>query len=225
MSGESRPPERWKARVPGPTVLVAVLVVAFLGALAGCRSAGPYSDLPPTARSWAEGPVRWLMLPEDVRAFRRVRTNAAALAFIEEFWRRRDPAPDVPGNPFAQQFFERVQAADLLYDEEGVPGSATDRGRALILLGPPSLLKVTTKTAASWDPLEGHGRRPHGTRQLRLEIWGYQPADLSERLLELLGPGRDGELELTFVVEQGGVRLLDGEALLVLAAEAAVVVS
>lgn len=205
---------------------LAPLALALLAAAellsAGCRSGGAFAGQPPTARAWAEGPVRWLMLPDEVRAFRRVRSNPAALAFIEEFWRRRDPTPDSPGNPFAQEFFERVQAADLLYDDEGVPGSLTDRGRALVLLGPPSLIRVTSKTAASWEPLEGRGRRPHGTRQVRLEVWGYQRGDLSERLLALLDEGRGGDLELTFVVEAERVRLSAGEGLLVLAAEAAV---
>lgn len=192
------------------------------GGVTGCASRGS-SDVPGSALAWIEGPVRWLVLPEEARRFRRLSSNAEALAFIEGFWRRRDPDPEVPGNPFAQVFFERVQAADLLYAGEGLPGSLTDRGRAYILLGSPSALRYTHRTAPTWEPGEGRSRRPSTSELVRVEIWGYQREDLPEGLRRLLEE-REEELpvEVTFMEEAQRTVLIGGEDLLEEAARAAV---
>jgi GWxTD domain-containing protein len=63
--------------------------------------------------------------------------EAGKPAFIEEFWRRRDPYPDNEENEFREQYEERVQEAARLFRNEGKPGWLTDRGRILILFGPP----------------------------------------------------------------------------------------
>lgn len=57
--------------------------------------------------------------------------------FIEEFWKRRDPDPDTEHNAFKDEYEERVQRAAMLFHGEGRPGWQTDRGRILILFGPP----------------------------------------------------------------------------------------
>jgi hypothetical protein len=64
---------------------------------------------------WADGPVRWLMTPEEARQVRRLRTGRQAIVFLESFWRRRDPTPDDRANPFAEQYQRRVEDADELY--------------------------------------------------------------------------------------------------------------
>jgi len=167
--------------------------------------------------------VRWLVLPDEARRFRRLSSSAEALAFIERFWRRRDPDPEVPGNPFAQEFFERVQAADLLYAGEGKRGSLTDRGRAYILLGSPSVLRYTHRAAPAWRPGDGRSRAPSGTELVRIEVWGYQPADLTVRILALLTESEEEfPVEVTFVEEAHATVLVDGEDLLEEAARAAV---
>ncbi|MFW6175691.1 MAG: GWxTD domain-containing protein, partial [Acidobacteriota bacterium] len=177
-------------------------------------------DLPGSARAWIEGPVRWLVLPDEERRFRRLESSAEVLAFIESFWARRDPDPDTPGNPFVQQFFERVQEADLLYAGEGRPGSLTDRGRAYILLGSPSVLRYTQLSAPAWDP-DGRPRSP--TEQLRLEVWGYEREALPERLVARLDEeGFELPVEVRFLEERRSTRLIDGEDLLEEAARAAV---
>lgn len=202
------------------SILAVVLGVAGLGA-GGCTLGT--SDLPGSARAWIEGPVRWLVLPEEARSFRRLSSNAEVLAFIEEFWSRRDPDPETPGNPFAQRFFERVQAADLLYAGEGGKGSLTDRGRTLILLGSPSLLRYTQKSVPTWEPGGERDRRPSGTERLRVEVWGYQAEDLPDRLVARLEErGEELPAEVTFIEEPRATVLVAGEELLEEAARAAV---
>lgn len=190
--------------------------------LGGCLG-GYDRHLPGSARSWIEGPARWLVLPEEARRFRRLDSGAEALAFIEEFWRRRDPDPQTPGNPFAQQFFERVQAADLLYDGQGVRGAMTDRGRALLLFGSPSILRYTQRTAPAWEGRRARGRVSAGTERVRVEVWGYVAEDLPSSLLAAVEEAEiELPIELTFFEEERRTRLVEGEELLELAARAAV---
>lgn len=211
-------------RPPSFSPLVLGLALALLGgglATGGCTLGS--SDLPGSARAWIEGPVRWLVLPEEARRFRRLSSNAEVLAFIEEFWNRRDPDPETPGNPFAQRFFERVQAADLLYAGEGEKGSLTDQGRTLILLGSPSLLRYTQRSAPTWEPGGKRDRRPSGTERLRVEVWGYERPDLPEPLVARLQErGQEFPVEVTFVEEPRATLLVAGEELLEEAARAAV---
>lgn len=213
------------SRIRGLARRLAALALGLVlagGSLAGCTTRGS-SDVPGSARAWIDGPVRWLVLPEEARRFRRLSSNAEALGFIEEFWRRRDPDPETPGNPFAQKFFERVQAADLLYAGEGTAGSLTDRGRALILLGPPSALRYTHRTAPTWEPGDGPNRPPSSTELVRIEVWGYRPEDLPEALrLQLEERGEEFPVEVTFVEEERATVLIGGEDLLEEAARAAV---
>lgn len=186
----------------------------------GCTGA---ADMPGSARAWIEGPVRWLVLPEEARRFRRQSSSAEVLAFIEDFWRRRDPDPETPGNTVAQRFFERVQAADLLYSGEGGPGSLTDRGRTLILLGSPSVLSYTQRSAPTWQPGGVRGGRQTATERLRIEVWGYDAGDLSEGLLARLEERGVGfPVEVTFVEEGRATILVSGDELLEEAARALV---
>lgn len=199
-------------------------VVLCLGGWLGCHAverAGRRSEAGGMA-GWASGPIRWLMLPEEEREARRLRTNREAVTFIEAFWQRRDPDPNVPGNPAAQVFYERVEAADNLYGEGGVRGSLTDRGRALVLLGPPPLLSYGQRATPAWDPGPLGGRPAVQTRRLAVETWTYTAQDLSPALLGRLEElGRPPEVVLVFVVEPDRTHLTDGGKLLDLAVRAA----
>src|SRR3954469_18401176 len=116
----------------------------------GCQSAEPRR--PASGAGLDEGPTRWLMLPEEEHQYRRLRTTREVVDFIEEFWRRRDPEPDKPGNPFAKTFYERVEAADHLYSEGGTRGSLATRGGPLVLRGPPPGLRYGQKKVPAWTP-------------------------------------------------------------------------
>ena len=117
----------------------------------GCGAPAPPSETG-FLRSWAEGPARWLILPDEERRLEQVRNHAEAVAFVDAFWRRRDPDGPRPGNPFEQEFHRRVEAADRLYGEGPLRGSLTDRGRALVLLGSPPLLSYGQRPVPAWQP-------------------------------------------------------------------------
>ena len=60
-------------------------VLPLLSCLAlACQSTGRTS----TAAGLADGPTRWLMLPEELRQVQRMRTNREAVDWLETFWRR-----------------------------------------------------------------------------------------------------------------------------------------
>lgn len=90
---------------------------------------------------WAAGPASHLFTDADGERWSHVESDAAAEQFVQLFWLRRDPTPESAENEFRREFERRVAMANQTFEEvlEGVvtPGWKTDRGRALILLGPP----------------------------------------------------------------------------------------
>lgn len=130
--------------------------------------------------------MRWLLLPEELRKFRRLEDGRDAVLFIERFWRRRDPNPSDSGNPCLQKFHERVQAADQLYSARGRRGSLTDRGRALILLGPPPILRYGYQKQAVAPPEDFSMVQSQRNDPRSLETWEYPEDSLPAELLELL---------------------------------------
>lgn len=170
-----------------------------------------------------EGPTRWLMLPEEQRKFRHLQTTREAVDFIEDFWRRRDPDPNTPGNELAKTFYERVEAADRLYAEGGTRGSLTDRGRALILLGPPPMLRYSQKRVPAWDPGKPGAPSAVQTRTLSLESWVYSTDDLAPALRQQLQEEDPSpEILLVFAADPRHTYLVEGEKYLEMAVRAAV---
>lgn len=205
--------------------LIALLLVPAVLGVAACRSTAAPSNSRELMR-WAEGPVSWLLQPEEWRRLRRVTRPGEATAFIEEFWARRDPEPETPGNVFRETFARRVEAADILYSEGRVEGSMTDRGRALILLGSPSVVRISRQSTLAWEQGE-ESDLGAGSRDLRVEIWGYRLEDLPPSLVRAAtapekARGEVLELTLTFAIEPRGAHLHQGEELLELAARSAV---
>lgn len=81
--------------------------------------------------------VRYIITPEERKIFLEL-PDSEKDAFIEEFWRRRDPDPDTEENEFKIEYFNRIEKANELFLGEGRPGWLTDRGRIYILFGPPT---------------------------------------------------------------------------------------
>jgi hypothetical protein len=107
-----------------------------------------------------------------------------------------------------------------------VPGSLTDRGRVLILLGPPTHISVASRPALAWDSDEKGGHRVT-TRRVSVEMWGYRREDLPSGFLEIWQETKkaaDTTLTLTlrFRSEPKRTVLIEGEGLLDVAVRAAV---
>lgn len=111
---------------------LAVLLVLLL---AGCRppsSKAPLSE----AESTFLSQVGYIMTREERKIFREL-PRPEREAFIEAFWKRRDPDPETPVNEYRLEYESRVERAAMLFRGEGRPGWQTDRGRIYILFGPP----------------------------------------------------------------------------------------
>ena len=201
---------------------LAAVLPLLAGLVLACQSA-PVRTASASGVGLDEGPTRWLMLPEERRKFRRLQTTREAVDFVEAFWRRRDPDPTVPGNAFSKTFYERVEAADSLYPEGGTRGSMTDRGRALVLLGPPPIQRYGQKNVPAWAPGKPGAPSAVQTRTLSLESWIYQVWELEPALrrhIEEEDPRP--EIILVFAVDPHRTYLLEGEKYLEMAARAAV---
>lgn len=60
--------------------------------------------------------------------------------FVENFWARRDPAPETPENEFKNTFFERYQYVQEHFSTPFREGVDTDRGRVYMKYGEPDMI-------------------------------------------------------------------------------------
>ncbi len=155
----------------------AVVAAAGLGAailMGGAASA----ELGEKYRDWADGPAGFLMTKSETKDWKEIRTDAAAKEFIDLFWARRDPDPSDSFNPFKAEFDARVRYADENFGHDDVRGALTDRGRVLLLLGPPHQAekRAPTETVELMDDTAA------GTDEVRAnaELWVYDPARLPD---------------------------------------------
>ena len=182
------------------------------------------ADSPAELIVWAEGPAQWLLLPDEKKELKRVTESPDETDFVDKFWARRDSNPEQPGNEFRDQVSQRFDDADVLYSEEAVRGSLTDRGRALILLGPPTHVSIASRPALAWDTAEKGSHRVT-TRHVSVEMWGYRLEDLPNGFLELWQEKKKAAentltLTLRFRAEPNRTVLIEGEGLLEVAAAA-----
>lgn len=105
---------------------------------------------------------------DEVKQWLAIRDDAAATAFIADFWSRR--ATGAPGENRTLRTFERRAAeADAKFSEAGYLGRRTDRGTIWVVYGPP------TRTDHDVSPVENGPA---------IEVWYYDasaPAGLNGR--------------------------------------------
>jgi GWxTD domain-containing protein len=139
------PRHRLAAPILGLAVFaLAVLAGVVLAPVAGARGHKEASVeelmnplLGPAYALWLVGPIARLATSDEIAAYGRLTDDAAARAFIDEFWTRRDPEPAYPGNPARELFEGRAADADHRFAEAGIPGRRTDRGIVFVLYGAP----------------------------------------------------------------------------------------
>jgi GWxTD domain-containing protein len=134
-------------------VVFAVLAMATI-AVPASQTAKARKD---SLRQWLDGPVHYLADGEEIKEFKAQKTDADRAAFIERFWRRRDPSPATLVNEYRQLFWNRVKEADEKFLDTAGPGWRTDRGKIYILYGPPDEVKEDPNAAAGSDETDGKG--------------------------------------------------------------------
>ena len=182
--------------------LAAVLVLA-------CGSSGPRTTnaidltnpfLGPEQSGWLIGPVARIATPAEVQAYLALTDNAQADAFIEQFWAKRDPNPQVPGNPILENFRERSTEADRLYSEAGFRGRRTDRGAVFILYGAPAEVDFEISPARGEAAIEAWKYAPDTPAGLD----GRKPSPLYRFI-------KRGDLTVTYVPRESDPRLRQRE--------------
>ena len=112
-----------------------LVVLALCWGLTACKVKGE-ADLLPTEREFLSA-VRYLITKQERKAFLSVAPGERQ-AYIEDFWKKRDPDPLTEENEFKREYFDRIDEANRLFRESGTRnGWLTDRGRIFVLLGPP----------------------------------------------------------------------------------------
>ena len=123
---------------------------ANVGSLAKAYERFHVTESAETGEHWSEGPVQFIMTPDESEAFSRLSTPQSRAEFIEAFWKGRDPRPERHDNQLRNEFERRVAFADRHFGDQERRGSLTDRGMVFILLGPPTYVgrkPLTTEDA------------------------------------------------------------------------------
>lgn len=146
-------------------------------------------------KRWLDEDVRYIITPEERKAFVQMATDEERENFIESFWMRRDPTPDSMENEYKEEHYRRIAYANDRY-ASGIPGWRTDRGRIYIAYGPPDEIES--------HPSGGQYQRPYEegggfTSTYPFEIWRYRWIEGigSDILLEFVDPTMTGEYRLT----------------------------
>ncbi|HEY0160079.1 MAG TPA: GWxTD domain-containing protein [Thermoanaerobaculia bacterium] len=153
-------------------------------------AASSFAALSKTYADFAKGPYQHLLTNAEKKQWAAISTDAAAEQFINLFWARRDPTPGTPANEFRDSVEERIKVADTRFGQGRVKGSATDRGKAFVLMGSPTKLRRATSEPTGTIQTPGSGA---GSNTLQgyspKEIWEYDqaksPLPLGQPLAEL----------------------------------------
>ena len=89
-------------------------------------------------KDWEKSPASvYLATDDEKKEWKKIASDEEAEKFIALFWARRDPDLKTPANEFRERFDILVKKADELFPLGRKRGALTERGRALILIGPP----------------------------------------------------------------------------------------
>ncbi len=166
----------WRQSIPAGLVVLALLLgTAPNLAAKGKKNRDLEADLliqpfvGPKYAQWLVGPIARMATKGEIDEYLLLESDDQAVAFIENFWQRRNPRPGEPSHRLRETFDERAGFVDSLYGESLYRGRHTDRGLVHILYGAP---EETDHEVAPW-----YGGPP-------LVVWRYS---------KKAEPGLDGE--------------------------------
>ncbi len=90
----------------------------------------------PDLKDWQNSPQGYFMTKAEHQEWSAIKTQEEARRFIDQFLARRGPG-------FAAGVSARAATADKYFTVGKLPGSKTLRGKAVIVLGPPSTMDVS----------------------------------------------------------------------------------
>jgi GWxTD domain-containing protein len=105
-------------------------------------------------KDWAQSPASvYLATDDEKKEWKKIASDQDAEKFIALFWARRDPDIKTPRNEYRERFDALVKLADERFALGRKRGALTERGKALILIGPPQ--EITAKAMSSADTTFG----------------------------------------------------------------------
>src|SRR3989454_8646041 len=145
-------------------------------------------------RKWLDEEVVYIIQPEERTAFLQLSTNEEREQFIEQFWQRRNPNPDLAENSFKEEHYRRIAYTNERF-ASGIPGWKTDRGRIYIMYGKPDEIESHPAGGAYERPsYEGGG----STSTYPFENWWYRYIEGigSDIEIEFVDPSGSGEYRI-----------------------------
>jgi GWxTD domain-containing protein len=84
--------------------------------------------------------VQYIITMDEISAYQKLKAIEERDRFISQFWQRRDPTPGTQQNEFREEFYRRVEYANMHFADPNNPshnGMETDRGRFYVMFGSP----------------------------------------------------------------------------------------
>ena len=191
---------------------VGVLWLAVVSAFAGGLS---------KYKGWDKTPQGYLMTAAERSQWASVKTDDDADKFVKDFLARRSP-------DFADQVNFAAAQADKYFTTGKIPGSRTERGRLVIILGPPSATSMTdtrvrgavrTPSGGALSNMDGGGGAPNSAGATTEEYAGaINNAGAGDSVLhsysftydaKRLPPRFDSSLDVVITVDPGGRERID----------------
>ncbi len=145
-------------------------------------------------QKWLKRDVLYIISDEEKEVFAKLSTEEEKIAFVEQFWVRRDANPRTAINEFKEEHYRRIAYANEKFTS-GDPGWRMDRGRIYIMHGPPDQIESRPDGGVYVRPVQEGGGE---TAVYPFEKWRY-------RYIE--GIGDDVELEFVDSTQTGQYRL------------------
>ncbi|MBN2244665.1 MAG: GWxTD domain-containing protein [Candidatus Aminicenantes bacterium] len=83
--------------------------------------------------------TQYIMLEQEKEVFMQLVSDVERTAFVETFWKMRDPTPGTPQNEYKSEHLRRFNYANKTFGRSSVrEGWRTDQGRIYIILGEPT---------------------------------------------------------------------------------------
>jgi len=118
-------------------VLLFLAMLAFFFVSTEAHAASESVNFDKPTKDWYQGPVRYIITHQEIKAYKALETELDRQNFIDWFWQRRDLDPSTPENEFQRRFEQRVYETMRLFTDTSKPGWKTDMGKIYILVGPP----------------------------------------------------------------------------------------
>jgi GWxTD domain-containing protein len=123
-------------------LLLAVIILAAVGAEAQQAKKKSPKDLPLQYRRWLEEEVVYIISPKERDVFLQLEADRERETFMKAFWKQRDETPDTEKNEFREEHYRRITYANQWFGRDTpTAGWRTDMGRIYVLLGEPKQIE------------------------------------------------------------------------------------